>query len=347
MKVIVTGGAGFIGSAVVRHILSETDNHVLTVDALTYAATPEAIGVPEGHQRHVLVVADIRNRNALARIFAEHQPDALMHLAAESHVDRSIDGPGVFMETNVLGTYNLLETARAYLQRQETGRQSRFRFHHVSTDEVFGSLVEGEPAFTEETPYRPNSPYSASKAAADHIVRAWGKTFGLPVLISNCSNNYGPWQHPEKLIPTIIINALEGHPLPVYGDGRNIRDWLHVDDHARALVLILQKGQPGETYAVGGEMEMRNIDLVRRICAILDDRRPAEAPHNRLISFVRDRPGHDRRYAIDATKIKRELGWGPRKTAASGLPDTVDWYLANEAWWRKKRAVTAHGRQTD
>jgi len=332
MKILVTGGAGFIGSAVVR--LAVARGHaVVNLDALTYAACLDNVASVAESPLYAFEQADIRDRAALDRIFATHRPDAVMHLAAESHVDRSIDGPGDFIETNVTGTFNMLEAARKYWV--EAGRPEAFRFHHISTDEVFGSLgPEGQ--FTEETPYDPRSPYSASKAASDHLVRAWHETYGLPVVLTNCSNNYGPFHFPEKLIPVVILNALAGKPIPVYGAGENIRDWLFVEDHADALLLVLEKGVDGRSYNIGGENERRNIDLVRAICAILDDRRPrAEGSYADLISFVTDRPGHDARYAIDPSRIRDELGWRPSVTVEEGLARTVDWYLANEDWWRK------------
>lgn len=339
MKLLVTGGAGFIGSAVVRQAIH--DGHaVVNLDALTYSGCLENVAPVTNNPGYRFVQADLRDRAALDQVFADHQPDAVMHLAAESHVDRSIDGPGDFIDTNVTGTFNLLEAARGYWQGQ--GRPESFRFHHISTDEVYGSLGE-TGLFTEETPYAPNSPYSASKAASDHLVRAWTETYGLPCVTTNCSNNYGPYHFPEKLIPVVILNALHGKEIPVYGDGRNVRDWLFVEDHARALLLVCQDGAVGRTYNVGGNAEATNIDLVRKICAILDDRRPGGAPHERLISFVTDRPGHDRRYAIDASRIRDELGWEPSVTLDEGLARTVDWYLANEDWWRPLLARTGVG----
>lgn len=330
MKLLVTGGAGFIGSAVVRQVVA-AGHAVVNVDCLTYAACLENVSSVANSPLYAFEQVDIRDTDALARVFAQHRPDAVMHLAAESHVDRSIDGPGAFIDTNVRGTYSLLEAARAYWQGQ--GRPDSFRFHHISTDEVFGSLgAEGQ--FTEETPYDPRSPYSASKAASDHLVRAWHHTYGLPVVLSNCSNNYGPFHFPEKLIPVVILNALAGRPVPVYGQGLNVRDWLYVEDHAAALLMVLQIGAVGRSYNIGGENEATNIDLVRKICAILDRKRPDHAPHARLIEFVTDRPGHDLRYAIDATRIRSELGWQPSVTLDEGLERTVDWYLANESWWR-------------
>ena len=332
MKILVTGGAGFIGSAVVR-LAVRRGHEVVNLDALTYAANLDNVASVSNAPGYVFEQADIRDRAALDRIFAQHRPDAVMHLAAESHVDRSIDGPGTFVETNITGTYNMLEAARTYWTRE--GKPEDFRFHHISTDEVFGSLP-ADPAvkFTEDTPYDPRSPYSASKAASDHLVRAWHETYGLPVVLTNCSNNYGPFHFPEKLVPVVILNALHGRPIPVYGDGGNIRDWLFVEDHADALLLCLEKGALGRSYNIGGENEATNIDLVRTICAHLDDLRPDGAPHDRLITFVTDRPGHDRRYAIDPTRIRTELGWAPSVTVEEGLRRTVEWYLANEAWWR-------------
>ncbi|MFB2531532.1 dTDP-glucose 4,6-dehydratase [Paracoccus sp. p3-h83] len=330
MKILVTGGAGFIGSAVVRLAVGR-GHQVVNVDALTYAANLENIASVANTPGYAFEHVDIRDRAALDRVFAQHRPDAVMHLAAESHVDRSIDGPGTFIETNITGTYNMLEAARAFWTAQ--GRPDGFRFHHISTDEVFGSLgAEGQ--FTETTPYDPRSPYSASKAASDHLVRAWHETYGLPTVLTNCSNNYGPFHFPEKLVPVVILNALHGQPIPVYGDGGNIRDWLYVEDHADALLLCLEKAAVGRSYNIGGENEATNIDLVRMICAHLDDLRPQGAPHDRLITFVTDRPGHDRRYAIDPSRIRSELGWRPSVTLDQGLRHTVEWYLANEDWWR-------------
>ena len=330
MKLLVTGGAGFIGSAVVRLAVAR-GHHVVNLDALTYAACLENVASVADSSCYAFEHADIRDRAALERIFTTHRPDAVMHLAAESHVDRSIDGPADFIETNITGTFNLLEAARAHWHA--LGRPESFRFHHISTDEVFGSLgPDGQ--FTEETPYDPRSPYSASKAASDHLVRAWFHTYGLPVVLSNCSNNYGPYHFPEKLIPVVILNALHDRPIPVYGQGQNVRDWLYVEDHADALLTVLEHGTPGHSYAIGGENEATNIDLVRRICALLDIRHPQGAPHDRLITFVADRPGHDLRYAINPARIRRELGWRPSVTLDEGLARTIDWYLANETWWR-------------
>ncbi|KEO54390.1 dTDP-glucose 4,6-dehydratase [Thioclava pacifica] len=330
MKILVTGGAGFIGSAVVRLAISR-GYEVVNLDALTYAACLENVAPVADSPLYAFEKADIRDADALAAIFARHKPDAVMHLAAESHVDRSIDGPGAFIETNVMGTYNLLQAARAYWEAE--GRPESFCFHHISTDEVYGSLgPTGQ--FTEETPYAPNSPYSASKAGSDHLVRAWHETYGLPVVLTNCSNNYGPYHFPEKLIPVVILNALAGKPLPIYGDGSNVRDWLFVEDHADALLLVLEKGILGRSYNIGGENERSNLELVQTICTILDTLRPGDAPYAEQITFVTDRPGHDARYAIDPTRIREELGWRPSVTVEEGLERTVCWYLENEDWWR-------------
>lgn len=330
MKLLITGGAGFIGSAVVRQAVA-AGHSVVNLDALTYAACLDNVASVAESPRYVFEHADILDAAALTRIFAKHKPDAVMHLAAESHVDRSIDGPAAFINTNVTGTYQLLEAARAYWQ--DAGKPANFRFHHVSTDEVFGSLGK-TGMFTEDTPYAPTSPYSASKAASDHLVRAWFETYGLPVVITNCSNNYGPFHFPEKLVPVVILRALAGKPIPVYGTGANVRDWLYVEDHADALLTVLKHGELGRTYNIGGENEAKNIDLVRMICAILDKKHPSGAPHNRLIEFVTDRPGHDLRYAIDPSRIRSELGWRPSVTLAQGLEKTVQWYLDNEDWWQ-------------
>ncbi|MCZ7676714.1 MAG: dTDP-glucose 4,6-dehydratase [Roseovarius sp.] len=342
MKILVTGGAGFIGSAVVRLAVAR-GHEVVNLDALTYAACPENVAEVADSPLYSFEQADIRDRTALNRILAHHRPDAIMHLAAESHVDRSIDGPGDFISTNVTGTYELLEAARAHWV--ERGRPQEFRFHHVSTDEVFGSLgPEGQ--FTEETPYDPRSPYSASKAASDHLVRARHHTYGLPVVLSNCSNNYGPYHFPEKLIPVIILNALAGKPLPIYGDGSNVRDWLHVEDHADALLLVLARGAVGRSYNIGGENERSNLELVHTLCAILDEIRPRQSgSHADQIAFVTDRPGHDARYAIDPTRMRTELGWRPSMTLEEGLRRTVVWYLENEAWWRPLQARHGVGRR--
>ncbi len=332
VKLLVTGGAGFIGSAVVRRAIAG-GHDVVNLDALTYAACLENVAEVKGAPGYSFVQADIRDRAALDRVFADHTPDAVMHLAAESHVDRSIDGPGDFIDTNIAGTYNLLEAARSYWTAQ--GTPEAFRFHHISTDEVFGSLgPEGQ--FTETTPYDPRSPYSASKAASDHLVRAWHETYGLPVVLTNCSNNYGPYHFPEKLIPVVILNALGGKPLPIYGDGSNVRDWLYVEDHADALLLVIAKGQVGRSYNIGGENECSNLQLVQMLCGILDEMRPRAGggSYADQITFVRDRPGHDARYAIDPTRIREELGWRPSVTVEEGLRLTVRWYLDNEPWWR-------------
>ena len=330
MKLLITGGAGFIGSAVVR-LAAARGHHVINLDALTYAACLDNVATVTDSPLYSFEQADIRDRTALDRIFSAHQPDAVMHLAAESHVDRSIDGPGTFFDTNITGTFSLLEAARAYWQAR--GKPNSFRFHHVSTDEVFGSLGP-TGLFTETTAYDPRSPYSASKAASDHLVRAWHETYGLPVVLSNCSNNYGPYHFPEKLVPVVILNALAGKSIPVYGQGVNIRDWLYVEDHADALLLVLQKGAGGRSYNIGGENEARNIDLVQTICAILDRLRPVDRPYASLITHVADRPGHDARYAIDPARIRDELAWRPSVTLEQGLERTVRWYLDNESWWR-------------
>ncbi|SMX46425.1 dTDP-glucose 4,6-dehydratase [Actibacterium lipolyticum] len=330
MKILVTGGAGFIGSAVVRLAISR-GHEVVNLDALTYAACLENVAEAAKSPNYAFEHADIRDRDALDRIFAQHKPDAVMHLAAESHVDRSIDSPGTFIETNVNGTYHMLEAARAYWMAE--GQPENFRFHHISTDEVYGTLGD-EGQFTEETPYAPNSPYSASKAASDHLVRAWNETYGLPVVMTNCSNNYGPFHFPEKLIPVVILKALAGAPIPVYGKGENIRDWLYVEDHADALLKVLAEGEIGRSYNIGGENEAKNIDIVQMICAILDEKRPGDAAYAEQITFVTDRPGHDLRYAIDPTRIRTELGWRPSVTLEQGLEKTVQWYLDNEDWWR-------------
>ncbi|GHG38085.1 dTDP-glucose 4,6-dehydratase [Paracoccus aerius] len=330
MRILVTGGAGFIGSAVVRLAVSR-GHEVVNVDALTYAANPANVAGAAASPLYTFEHVDIRDRAALDRVFAAHRPDAVMHLAAESHVDRSIDGPGAFVETNVIGTFNMLEASRHYWTAQ--GRPEGFRFHHISTDEVFGSLGE-TGQFTETTPYDPRSPYSASKAGSDHLVRAWHETYGLPVVLTNCSNNYGPYHFPEKLVPVVILKALAGQPIPVYGDGGNVRDWLYVEDHADALLLVVEKGQIGRSYNIGGENEATNIDLVRTICAHMDNLHPEGAPHADLITFVTDRPGHDRRYAIDPARIRDELGWRPSVTVEEGLRRTVEWYLGNRDWWQ-------------
>ena len=330
MKVLVTGGAGFIGSAVVRQAIA-AGHEVVNLDALTYAACLANVASVADHPNYVFVQVDICDASAVQSTFDVHAPDVVMHLAAESHVDRSIDGPGAFIETNVTGTYNMLQAARSYWNAK--GRPERFRFHHISTDEVYGTLGD-TGLFTEDTAYAPNSPYSASKAASDHLVRAWHETYGLPVVLTNCSNNYGPYHFPEKLIPVVILRALAGEPIPVYGKGENIRDWLYVEDHADALLTVLQKGALGRSYNIGGENEVRNIDLVAMICTVLDRLKPGFAPYAQQITFVQDRPGHDLRYAIDPTRISTELGWRPSVTLKQGLEKTVQWYLDNEDWWQ-------------
>jgi len=333
MKILVTGGAGFIGSAVIRHIINDTTDSVVNVDVLTYAGNLESLREIESSDRYSFEHVDICNRAELERVFAEHQPDAVMHLAAESHVDRSIEGPADFIQTNIVGTYTLLEVARNYWTGLGETRKAAFRFHHVSTDEVYGDLDGPENLFTEETPYAPSSPYSASKASSDHLVRAWLRTFGLPTVVTNCSNNYGPCHFPEKLIPLMILNALEKKPLPVYGKGNQVRDWLYVEDHARALYLVLKAGKVGETYNIGGHNEMQNIEVVHAVCDLLQELRPVEeGAYRSLITYVKDRPGHDLRYAIDASKIQRELGWTPQETFESGIRKTVQWYLENTDW---------------
>lgn len=344
MKVIVTGGAGFIGSAVVRLLAGEENIDVVNVDALTYAGNLDSLAPVENSGRYKFVHANVCDAQAMTDMFAAEQPDAVMHLAAESHVDRSIDGPAAFITTNVVGTYTMLEAARAYWQPLPAARKDAFRFHHISTDEVYGSLG-AEGLFTETTPYAPNSPYSASKAGSDHLVRAWHHTYGMPVVTTNCSNNYGPYHFPEKLIPLTILNALEGKPLPVYGTGANVRDWLFVEDHARALWTVVKKGCVGEVYNVGGEAERKNIDVVHAICDLIDELAPGAKPARELITFVADRPGHDARYAMDITKIGGELGWRPRETFESGLRKTVAWYLANRPWWTKIRAGSYGGQR--
>ena len=342
MKILVTGGAGFIGSAVIRHIIRNTADSVVNLDKLTYAGNLESLAETSDSERYAFEHVDICNRAELDRVFREHQPDAVMHLAAESHVDRSIDGPAAFIETNIVGTYCLLEAARQYWLGLDESRKSVFRFHHISTDEVYGDLEGPEDLFTETTSYAPSSPYSASKASSDHLVRAWRRTYGLPTLITNCSNNYGPYHFPEKLIPLIILNALEGKPLPIYGKGDQVRDWLYVEDHARALYKVVTEGEVGETYNIGGHNEKQNIEVVHTLCELLDELRPASSSvgadlsaissYKQLITHVQDRPGHDLRYAIDASKIQRELGWTPEETFESGIRKTVEWYLNNPEW---------------
>jgi dTDP-glucose 4,6-dehydratase len=337
MRILVTGGAGFIGSAVCRHLVAETGHTVVNLDALTYAANLASLAPIEADGRYTFVKGDIRDRRLVRDLLAAHEIDVVMHLAAESHVDRSIDGPGEFVSTNVTGTFELLEAARAHWSGLEGAKKDAFRFHHVSTDEVFGDLPLDGGLFTEETPYDPSSPYSASKAASDHLVMAWHRTYGLPVVLSNCSNNYGPYHFPEKLIPLMILNALHGERLPVYGRGENVRDWLYVEDHARALEIVATQGVPGRSYNVGGRNERSNLAVVETICDTLDSLVPAARPRRELIAFVTDRPGHDLRYAIDATRIETELGWRARETFDTGLEKTVRWYLDNESWWRPIR----------
>jgi dTDP-glucose 4,6-dehydratase len=336
MRIIVTGGAGFIGSAVCRHLITETDAHLVNLDKLTYAGNLESLRAVSGSSRYRFTKVDICDEPSVRNVFDEVSPDAVLHLAAESHVDRSITGSRSFIDTNIVGTYTMLEAARRYWSTLSGAAKDKFRFLHVSTDEVYGSLG-AEGLFQESTAYDPSSPYAASKAASDHLAVAWHRTYGLPVVVSNCSNNYGPFHFPEKLIPLMILNAFEGKPLPVYGDGSNVRDWLFVEDHAKALYLILQRGLPGETYNVGGRNERTNLQVVQDICTALDELRPGGGPHSRYITYVTDRPGHDHRYAIDASKLERELGWRAQETFASGLSKTVQWYLDNEWWWSPLR----------
>ncbi|MFZ3529431.1 dTDP-glucose 4,6-dehydratase [Vibrio harveyi] len=339
MKILVTGGAGFIGSAVIRHIIRDTQDTVINLDKLTYAGNLESLAEVSDNERYHFEHVDICQRDELDRVFAKHQPDLVMHLAAESHVDRSIDGPAAFIETNVMGTYHLLESARQYWSTLDETRKAAFRFHHISTDEVYGDLEGTDDLFTETTSYAPSSPYSASKASSDHLVRAWQRTYGFPTLVTNCSNNYGPYHFPEKLIPLMILNALDGKPLPVYGDGMQIRDWLFVEDHARALYKVVTEGDIGETYNIGGHNEKANIEVVKTICSLLEEFRPNKPAgvesYESLITYVKDRPGHDVRYAIDATKIARELNWTPEETFESGIRKTVEWYLNNQQWWQR------------
>lgn len=337
MNILVTGGAGFIGSAVIRHLINETEHHVLNVDKLTYAGNLESLISVSDHPRYQFTQTDICDHISLTRLFLEFQPDIVMHLAAESHVDRSIDGPAEFINTNIVGTYTLLEVARKYWQNLSTIKKSRFKFHHISTDEVYGDLEGTTDLFTETTPYLPSSPYSASKASSDHLVRAWHRTYGLPVVVTNCSNNYGPYHFPEKLIPLMILNALDGKSLPVYGNGQQIRDWLFVEDHARALYQVATEGTVGETYNIGGHNEKQNIEVVKTICKILDELKPRleGKTYASLITFVNDRPGHDLRYAIDASKIERELGWKPQESFETGIRKTVQWYLNNLEWCQR------------
>lgn len=338
LKIIVTGGAGFIGSAVIRHLIQDTGHSVVNIDKLTYAGNLESLSGGVANERYQFEKVDICDAAELKRVFSQHQPDIVMHLAAESHVDRSIDGPGEFIQTNIVGTYTLLEQARSYWSGLRGDKRSKFRFHHISTDEVYGDLPHPEeqteelPLFTERTAYAPSSPYSASKAGSDHLVRAWQRTYGFPTLVTNCSNNYGPYHFPEKLIPLVILNAIEGKALPVYGKGNQIRDWLYVEDHARALVLVAIQGKIGETYNIGGHNEKQNIEVVDTICSILDEVKPKNTKYAEQITFVADRPGHDMRYAIDASKVEKELGWTPQETFESGIRKTVQWYLDNQSW---------------
>ena len=349
MRILVTGGAGFIGSALIRHLIQSTEHEVLNLDKLTYAGNLESLAPVDDNPRYRFVQADIADSPVVAQTLAEFQPDAIMHLAAESHVDRSIDGPAAFIQTNIVGTYSLLESTRAYWLGLSAERKAAFRFHHISTDEVYGDLHGVDDLFTETTPYAPSSPYSASKAASDHLVRAWQRTYGLPVLISNCSNNYGPYHFPEKLIPLMILNALAGKPLPVYGNGQQVRDWLYVEDHARALLKVVSEGQVGETYNIGGHNEQKNLDVVRAICALLEELAPQKpagiARYEDLITYVQDRPGHDLRYAIDASKIEHELGWVPQETFETGLRKTVQWYLDNLDWCRRVQDGSYQGQR--
>ncbi|WP_054641467.1 dTDP-glucose 4,6-dehydratase [Halomonas sp. KX33721] len=342
---LITGGAGFIGSAVVRELIQNSTHRVVNVDKLTYAGNLESLVNVETSERYAFVQADICDAPAMQQLFEQHQPDVVMHLAAESHVDRSIDGPAEFIQTNVVGTTVLLEAARSYWNSLEGERRDAFRFHHISTDEVYGDLEGTDDLFTETTPYAPSSPYSASKASSDHLVRAWQRTYGLPTLVTNCSNNYGPYHFPEKLIPLMILNALAGKPLPVYGNGQQIRDWLYVEDHARALIKVATEGEIGETYNIGGHNEKANLTVVETLCDLLQELVPQERSYRELITFVTDRPGHDVRYAIDASKIERELGWAPEETFETGLRKTVQWYLANETWWKRVQDGSYQGQR--
>ena len=344
MRIFVTGGAGFIGSAVCRHLIGDLGHEVVVLDKLTYAANLESLAPVSDSPLYRFAKVDVCDAPAVSALFDLHKPDAIIHLAAESHVDRSIAGPGVFLETNVMGTFTILEAVRGYLAGPGKARAEQFRMIHVSTDEVYGSLGD-EGLFSEETPYDPSSPYSASKAASDHLAMAWRRTYGVPVMISNCSNNYGPYHFPEKLIPLMILAALQGRPLPVYGDGANVRDWLYVDDHARALAMLLEKGRPGETYNIGGRNERKNLDVVRGLCEAMDRLNPKGGPHQRLITFVADRPGHDQRYAIDATKLETEIGWRARETFETGLEKTVAWFLDNQAWWEPLTTTVYRGQR--
>lgn len=346
MRVLLTGGCGFIGSSVIRHLIRFGDHVVINIDKMSYAASEDALEEARGHHRHILLRADVSDAAAMREAFATHQPDVVMHLAAETHVDRSIDGPAPFIQTNVVGTFVLLEAARAYWAGLDPVRKAAFRFHHVSTDEVFGALEADDPPFTEATPYDPRSPYSASKAASDHLVRAWWHTYGLPTFVTNTTNNYGPWQFPEKLIPLVTLNALEGRPLPVYGDGRNQRDWLFVDDHAAALVCALERAEPGSTLAIGAQQPRSNLDVVRGICAVLDELAPDPAgPRERLIHFVTDRPGHDFRYEIDSAFARTALDWTAAHDFEKGLRRTVQWYMNNRPWWERIRAARYAGQR--
>jgi dTDP-glucose 4,6-dehydratase len=349
MRILITGGAGFIGSALIRHLIQDTEHEVLNLDKLTYAGNLDSLLEIAENPRYSFVQADIADAERVATTLSQFQPDAIMHLAAESHVDRSIDGPAAFIQTNIVGTYSLLESTRAYWLGLNTVRKAAFRFHHISTDEVYGDLHGVDDLFTETTPYAPSSPYSASKAASDHLVRAWQRTYGLPVLITNCSNNYGPYHFPEKLIPLMILNALAGKPLPVYGNGQQVRDWLYVEDHARALLKVVSEGKVGETYNIGGHNEQKNLDVVHSICALLEELAPQKpagiARYEDLITYVQDRPGHDLRYAIDASKIERELGWVPQETFDTGLRKTVQWYLDNLEWCRRVQDGSYQGQR--